>query len=80
MNAKAVLFRDVLPQLKEASSYFTTEAITRRVKKLGLQLSEGTLRVYLSEATACSMMPIITKVHKTILQCDGLERRLKAKV
>jgi hypothetical protein len=52
MNAKAILFSQVLPQFKVASPYFTTAAIARRVQELGLEISEGTLPVYLTEATA----------------------------
>lgn len=52
MNAKAVLFTRVLPQLQAASPYFTTAAIARRVRELGLAISAGTLAVYLTEATA----------------------------
>lgn len=51
MNAKTVLFSRVLLQLKEASPYFTTEAIAHRVKEIGLEIKDGTLPVYLSEAT-----------------------------
>lgn len=51
MNAKTVLFSSVLQQLKEASPYFTTEAIAHRVKEIGLEIKDGTLPVYLSEAT-----------------------------
>ena len=52
MNAKAILFSSVLPQLKTDSAYFTTETIERRVNQLGLEISDGTLAVYLTEATA----------------------------
>lgn len=55
-NAKTTLFRQVLPQLKEATPYFTTAAVVRRVKELGLKISEGTLPVYLSEATASGLV------------------------
>lgn len=51
-SAKTTLFSQVLPQLKEAKPYFTTAAVVQRVKGLGLKISEGTLPVYLSEATA----------------------------
>ncbi len=56
MNAKSILFSQVLPGLKAASAYFTTAAITRRVQELGLAISEGTLPVYLSEATASGLI------------------------
>ena len=56
MNAKSILFSQVLPELKAASAYFTTAAITRRVQELGLEVSKGTLSVYLSEATASGLI------------------------
>jgi hypothetical protein len=56
MNAKTTLFSLVLPQFKVASPYFTTAAIARRVQELGLAISEGTLPVYLSEATASGLI------------------------
>lgn len=56
MNAKAVLFSRVLPELKAASPYFTTTAIARQVKAHGLDIKSGTLPVYLSEATAAGLI------------------------
>ena len=56
VDAKTTLFKQVLPQLKEATLYFTTAAVVGRVKKLGLKISEGTLPVYLSEATASGLV------------------------
>jgi type I restriction-modification system DNA methylase subunit len=55
-DAKTTLFKQVLPHLKEATPYFTTAAVVGRVKELGLKISEGTLPVYLSEATTSGMV------------------------
>ena len=56
MSAKTTLFRQVLPQFKAASPYFTTVAIARRVQELNLAISDGTLPVYLTEATATGLI------------------------
>ncbi|MEI7732197.1 MAG: DUF6577 family protein [Verrucomicrobiota bacterium] len=56
MNAKTVLFTRVLPDLKAASPYLTTAAITQRVQELGLAIKPGTLPVYLTEATAAGLI------------------------
>lgn len=56
MNAKAVLFSRLLPELKASSPYFTTAAITQRVKELGLEIKPGTLPVYLTAATASGLI------------------------
>jgi hypothetical protein len=56
MNAKATLFKRVLPELKSASPYFTTAVITRRARELGLEIKPGTLPVYLTEATAAGLI------------------------
>ncbi len=56
MNAKSDLFNRVLPELKKASPYFTTAAITRRVQELNLGIKPGTLPVYLTEATATGVI------------------------
>lgn len=51
MNAKARLFREVLERLKQRA-YFRSSDVAPLARRLGLKLSAGTLRVYLSEATA----------------------------
>ena len=56
MNAKSKLFGRVLPELKAASPYFTTDAIARRVRELNLNIKPGTLPVYLTEATATGLI------------------------
>ena len=56
MNAKSILFSQVLAGVKTASPYFTTAAIARQVKVLGLEISDGTLPVYLTEATATGLI------------------------
>jgi hypothetical protein len=56
VNVKSALFRRVLPQLKAASPYFTTDAVARRVQELGLEISDGTLPVYLTEATTSGLI------------------------
>ena len=55
-NAKSILFSQVLAGVKTASPYFTTAAIARQVKALGLEISDGTLPVYLTEATATGLI------------------------
>jgi len=49
MNAKTRLFEEVLGQLKQRA-YFRSSAVAPLARQLGLQISPGTLRVYLSEA------------------------------
>lgn len=56
MNAKATLFSRVLPELKAATPYFTTAAIARRARELGLEIKKATLPVYLTEATASGLI------------------------
>jgi len=52
MNAKSILFTRVLPELKKASPYFTTAAITRLARELDPGINLDSLAVYLSGATA----------------------------
>lgn len=49
MTAKTRLFQEVLGQLKQRA-YFQTAAVAPLARQLGLKISDGTLRVYLSEA------------------------------
>jgi hypothetical protein len=55
MNAKGRLFREVLEQLKQRA-YFKSSDVAPLARKLGLDLGAGTLRVYLSEATASGLI------------------------
>jgi hypothetical protein len=56
MSAKEVLFNRVLAQLKAELPYFTTAAIIGRVKAHKVEISEATLPVYLTEATASGLI------------------------
>jgi len=55
-TAKGRLFGEVLKQLQEANAYYSFRAVSQRVKELGLKISAGTLRVYLSEAMASGLI------------------------
>ena len=56
MNIKSTLFNRILPELKAASPYFTTAAITRRVQQLDPEINLDSLAVYLSESTAAGLI------------------------
>lgn len=49
MNAKAILFNRVLPQLKAASPYFTHKAIQAAANAAELGLKDSSLKVYLTQ-------------------------------
>ena len=51
-SAKARLFQDVLERLKQQAPYFRSADVAPLARELGLEISRGTLRVYLSEARA----------------------------
>jgi hypothetical protein len=55
-SAKGKLFNEVLKQLQDANAYFSFREVTLRVKELDLKISAGTLRVYLTEATASGLI------------------------
>lgn len=52
LDNKTALFTHVLPALKERAAYFSIEAIRRRLTELRLDISDGSLRQYLSDAMA----------------------------
>lgn len=56
MNFKSTLFNRVLPELKAASPYFTTDAIKQRAQQLDPKINLDSLAVYLSEATAAGLI------------------------
>ena len=56
LTAKGRLFNEVLKQLQDAHAYFSFREVSQRVKEFGLKISPGTLRVYLSEATASGLI------------------------
>jgi hypothetical protein len=51
-DAKRKLFTDVLAQLKGRAAYFPTAAVRAAVRNANLPITDGSLRVYLSEAVA----------------------------
>jgi hypothetical protein len=51
-DAKQKFFTDVLARLKAESAYFPTAAIREAVQQANLPITDGSLRVYLSEAVA----------------------------
>lgn len=51
-DAKRKLFTDVLAPLKGHAAYFSTAAIREAVRNANLPITDGSLRVYLSEAVA----------------------------
>ena len=55
MNAKTRLFQEVLGQLKQRA-YFKSAEVAPLARQLGLKISDGTLSVYLSEATATGLI------------------------
>lgn len=55
MNAKTRLFQEVLGQLKQRA-YFKSAEVAPLARQLGLKITNGTLSVYLSEATATGLI------------------------
>lgn len=51
-TAKSRLVSEVLKPLQDAKAYFSFREVSQRMQELGLKISPGTLRVYLTEATA----------------------------
>lgn len=51
-DAKGKLFNEVLAHLKGRAAYFPTAAIREAVRNADLPITDGSLRVYLSEAVA----------------------------
>lgn len=51
VSAKARLFTQVLPALKERSAYFSHKAIQAAVNEAELQIEDAVLNVYLTQAT-----------------------------
>lgn len=55
-DAKQKFFTDVLARLKAESAYFPTAAIREAVLQANLPITDGSLKVYLSEAVAKSLL------------------------
>lgn len=55
-DAKQKFFTDVLTRLKGESVYFPTAAIREAVKQANLPITDGSLKVYLSEAVAKGLL------------------------
>ena len=51
-RAKTVLHGQILPALKANASYFPLAAVRFRLGELGVEIAEGSLRQYISEAMA----------------------------
>lgn len=51
MSAKARLFTQILPGLKEKSAYFTHKSIQAAVNESEVQIGDAVLNVYLTQAT-----------------------------
>jgi len=56
VNFKSILFTRVLPELKAASPYFTTDAIKQRAQALDPEINLDSLAVYLSESTDAGLI------------------------
>jgi hypothetical protein len=56
MSAKARLFQEVLQRLKQGTPYVRSAEVAALARELGLEISESTLPVYLSEAMATGLI------------------------
>lgn len=55
-SKKSALFADILPALKEKTAYFSLAAVKHAVTAAGIELSDDTLREYMSEAMATGVV------------------------